>query len=186
MSAEPEAEARGRRLLALARGAIEEALGAGLAAPAADEPWLREPGACFVTLRLGDLLRGCVGSVRAIRPLADDVRGNARAAAFDDPRFPPLTGLELPALRVELSLLSPLEPLPAASAAELLAALRPGEDGVVLEAVGRRATLLPQVWEQVPEPGQFLAALRQKAGLPTGWWGSGVRAWRYGVAKWSE
>ncbi|HVF60989.1 MAG TPA: AmmeMemoRadiSam system protein A [Thermoanaerobaculia bacterium] len=183
--AAPDAAARGRLLLALARAAIEEALGAGRGA-VCDEPWLREPGACFVTLRLDGLLRGCVGSVRAVRPLGEDVRANARAAALDDPRFPPLRAAELTGLAVELSLLSPLEPLPAATEEALLAALRPGADGVVLEVGSFRATFLPQVWEQVPEPRQFLAALKQKAGVPQGWWGSGARAWRYGVTKWSE
>jgi hypothetical protein len=79
-----------------------------------------------------------------------------------------------------------LSPGEAERAARLLAALRPGADGAVLELGSFRATFLPQVWEQVPEPRQFLAALKQKAGVPQGWWGSGARAWRYTVTKWTE
>ncbi|MGH9363447.1 MAG: AmmeMemoRadiSam system protein A, partial [Thermoanaerobaculia bacterium] len=106
--------------------------------------------------------------------------------ALEDPRFPPLRVVEMAGLGLELSLLSPLEPLPAASEEELLAALRPRIDGVLLELGAFHATFLPQVWEQVAEPRRFLAALKQKAGLPPAWWGSGARVWRYEVSKWVE
>ncbi len=178
-------ETRGRLLLALAREAVEEAL--GLCRPTdCAEPWLRDPGATFVTLRHAGRLRGCVGSVRAVRPLYDDLRANARAAALEDPRFAPLSAGELQHTAVEVSLLSPLEPLAAASEEALLALLRPGVDGLVLEADVCRATFLPQVWQQLPEPRDFVAALKQKAGLPPGWWDDGVVAWRYTVWKWAE
>jgi AmmeMemoRadiSam system protein A len=127
---------------------------------------LREPGACFVTLQRRGQLRGCIGSLHAHRPLALDVWHNARAAAFDDPRFDPLTLDEWPELELELSLLGKAEPVPAASEAELFAALRPGQDGLILEQDGRRATFLPQVWEHFAQPLEFLRALRRKAGLP--------------------
>jgi AmmeMemoRadiSam system protein A len=183
---------RGRVLLALAREAIAAAL--YLPAPAArwpagelEAPWLRAPGACFVTLTRQGRLRGCIGSVRARRPLADDVRANARAAALSDPRFPPLTAGELPDTRIEVSLLSAASPLPAASEEEALAALRPGVDGIILEVGGEtHATFLPQVWENLPSPRDFLAHLKHKAGLPPDFWSPELRLQRYTVSKWTE
>jgi AmmeMemoRadiSam system protein A len=180
----------GEILLRIARGSLAEALGVG---PAFDpslhqdaEPWLREPGATFVTLRRGESLRGCVGSIEARRPLGEDVRQNALAAAFHDPRFPPIEPREWAGITVEVSLLSPPEPLPAVSEAEALRLLRPGIDGVVFEVDGRRSTFLPQVWEQLPDPRDFLDHLRRKAGLPDGFWAPEVRLSRYGVQKWEE
>lgn len=187
-----EAE-RGRVLLALAREAIAAAVGA--TQPPAEwmtpaqrgAPWLRVPGACFVTLTQEGRLRGCIGSVQARRPLADDLRANARAAALADPRFPPLTAAELPVTRVEVSVLSPAEPLPAATEDEALAALRPGIDGIILELGGdAHATFLPQVWESLPAPRDFLAHLKHKAGLPPDFWSPGLRLQRYTVTKWTE
>jgi AmmeMemoRadiSam system protein A len=181
------AAGRGAVLLALARQAIEESLGLPAEGAEAETPWLREPGATFVTLMRGGRLRGCVGSIRARRPLGEDVRANARAAAFSDPRFPPLAAAEWPETMVEVSLLSPPAPLaPAASEAEAAAALRPGVDGVVLEYRDQAATYLPQVWKQLPEPRQFLAHLKQKAGLPRELWSLEVRLLRYAVEKWTE
>lgn len=176
---------RGLLLLALAREAVAEALGLRRSTDCA-EAWLLEPGACFVTLRHAGALRGCVGSVRPLRPLLDDVRANARAAALDDPRFQPLARRELGATSIEVSLLSPLEPLTAATEEALLALVRPGVDGLLLERDDCRATFLPQVWEQLPEPRMFLASLKAKAGLPPDWWADEVRAWRYTVTKWAE
>jgi AmmeMemoRadiSam system protein A len=176
----------GEILLRIARGSIGQALGAGPAFDPGDRAWLREPGATFVTLRsLGDL-RGCVGSIEARRPLGEDVRQNALAAAFQDPRFPPLEAREWPGVTLEVSLLSPPEPLPCASEAEAIRLLRPGIDGVVLESGARRSTFLPQVWEQLPDPRDFLDHLRRKAGLPAGFWAPEVRLSRYGVQKWEE
>jgi AmmeMemoRadiSam system protein A len=183
---------RGRVLLALAREAIAAALdllpsAARRPAPELAAPWLRAPGACFVTLTRQSRLRGCIGSVRARRPLVDDVRANARAAALSDPRFPPLTAGELPETRIEVSLLSAASPLPAASEDEALAALRPGIDGIILEIGGEsHATFLPQVWENLPSPRDFLAHLKQKAGLPPGFWSPDLRLHRYTVTKWTE
>jgi AmmeMemoRadiSam system protein A len=177
-------------LLALARRAIEEALGVPPAMPPPDlaaDPWLRAPGATFVTLTHDGHLRGCIGSVRARRPLADDVRGNARAAALSDPRFVPVTARELPAIRIEVSLLAPATPLAAETEAEALAQLRPGIDGVILEYGGEaHATFLPQVWETLPVPRDFLAHLKDKAGLPPAFWSPAIRLQRYTVAKWAE
>jgi|HubBroStandDraft_3_1064219.scaffolds.fasta_scaffold01452_2 AmmeMemoRadiSam system protein A len=180
-------EARGRLLLALARAAIAESLGLPVAAPAEQLSWLREPGATFVTLKCEGRLRGCVGSIRARRPLGEDVRANARAAAFADPRFPPLTPPEWRATRVEVSLLTPPEPLaPAPSEEAAATALVPGIDGLVLEYRHHGATFLPQVWEQLRDPAEFLAHLKHKAGLPRTFWSPEIRLLRYRVEKWAE
>jgi AmmeMemoRadiSam system protein A len=177
---------RGRVLLAIARQSLAESFKqpAQTAAPA--DPWLDEPGATFVTLRSDGLLRGCVGTLRAYRPLREDVRANARAAAFSDTRFPPLTRDELPEISLEVSLLSTPEPLSVASEAEAVALLRPGIDGVILEYRENRSTFLPQVWEQLPDPREFLAHLKHKAGLSPTFWQPELRLWRYGVTKWEE
>lgn len=179
------APALGPVLLARARAAIAGRL--GLEAPAtADHPALAAPGASFVTLQRGDALRGCIGSLAARRPLGEDLQANAIAAAFSDPRFPPLTAAEYPGLQVEVSLLAPAQPLPAASEAEALAQLRPGIDGLILEWQGRRATFLPQVWEQLPQPAEFLRALRRKAGLAPDFWAADLKLARYAVQKFRE
>jgi AmmeMemoRadiSam system protein A len=182
---DPWSAERGRLLLRLARESVAEALGL-CAASGYEEPWLREPGACFVTLRrLGDL-RGCVGSVQAYRPLSEDVWSNARASAFRDTRFRPVEAWELPEISVEVSLLSVPEPLACASEEEALRRLRPGVDGIVLECGEHRGTFLPQVWEQLPDPRDFLGHLKTKAGLRRGFWSPEVRLQRYGVIKWVE
>jgi AmmeMemoRadiSam system protein A len=177
---------RGRILLGIARHSLAEALGRSAAAAGHDEPWLRAPGATFVTLRRRGELRGCVGSILAYRPLFEDVWRNARAAAFNDTRFPPVEPGELPEIAVEVSLLSAPEPLACAGEAEALRLLRPGVDGVVFEYEEHRSTFLPQVWEQLPDPRDFLDHLRHKAGLPPGFWAPEVRLSRYGVQKWEE
>jgi AmmeMemoRadiSam system protein A len=175
--------AQRERLLALAWRAIRlgrEApwLGVDLEGlPAA----LTAPGASFVSLHRRGALRGCMGSLEARRPLAEDVAGNARAAAFLDPRFPPVAPEELAELELEISVLGPARPLPAASEAELLAALRPGVDGLVLCEGGRRATYLPSVWTQLPDPAEFVRQLKRKAGLPPDYWSPRLRFDRYEV-----
>lgn len=181
-----EHEKRGHILLPLARGSIAEALGRKFPLPDWREPWLDEPGASFVTLTRDGELRGCIGSLEPHRPLRDDVRANARAAAFRDPRFPPLESHEFPHIRVEVSLLSPAEPLAVASEEEAWQVLRPHVDGVIFEYGPYRSTFLPQVWEQLPEPDRFLAHLKRKAGLPWDFWAPGVRLSRYTVRKWKE
>jgi AmmeMemoRadiSam system protein A len=174
----------GQVLIALARGAIADEF--GRAAPRPAHAALAAPGATFVTLRRDGDLRGCIGSLAAWRPLGVDVDANARAAAFRDPRFAPLAVAEFAAITVEVSLLSPSEPLPWADEAAACALLRPDVDGIILECDGRRATFLPQVWEQLPDPREFLAALKRKAGLPAGYWSPRMRLARYTVAKFAE
>lgn len=179
------ADTLGRQLLALARNAIKHRL-RGIPEAAAADPALAAAGAVFVTLTQDGQLRGCIGSLEAWRPLAEDVRENARAAAFRDPRFPPLAADELPRTRVEVSLLTPAEPIAFVDEADALRQLRPGEDGIVLECGSRCATFLPQVWEQLPEPAHFLGQLKRKAGLPGDFWSDDLRLSRYRVEKWKE
>lgn len=135
--------------------------------------------ASFVTLHLGGELRGCVGRLDATRPLVVDVAQNAFSAAFLDARFRPVSRRELEALEIHISVLSASQPLQSASEAALLGALRPRVDGLTLEWGPRRATLLPAVWEQLPEPRAFLHCLKQKAGLPADFWSPELRFSRY-------
>ena len=176
---------RGPVLVAIAREAIAERLGLA-AARARDEEWLARQAATFVTLRLEGELRGCIGSIDARRPLGEDVAANARAAAFSDPRFEPLAVDEFAIVHVEVSVLSPRSPLAAASEAEAIRALRPGVDGIYLEYGDCRATFLPQVWESLPDPEQFLVALRRKASLPASFWDPAIRLTRYTVEKFGD
>jgi uncharacterized protein len=147
---------------------------------------LREPRATFVTLNKNAYLRGCIGSLEARRPLAEDVAHNAFAAAFHDPRFPPVTREEWPDITMHISVLSPPEPLPAASEEDLLRQLRPGVDGLILEAENARATFLPSVWEQVQDPREFLSHLKHKAGLAPTYWADTLRAFRYTTESFPE
>ncbi|MBS1139716.1 MAG: hypothetical protein H6R13_1169 [Proteobacteria bacterium] len=175
----------GSTLLTQARNAIASRFGLSVS-QVEDLPELHQPGAVFVTLTQHDNLRGCIGSLEAWRPLLKDVQENALAAAFRDPRFEPLTTDELPITRVEVSLLTPAEPMRFSSEADALAQLRPDIDGVIFTAGNRRSTFLPQVWEQLPEPAMFMAHLKQKAGLPADYWGPNVQLERYQVKKWKE
>jgi AmmeMemoRadiSam system protein B/AmmeMemoRadiSam system protein A len=174
----------GGSLLQIARGAIE----GRLLGPArsVEAPWLAQAGASFVTLTRDGALRGCIGSLQAARPLGVDVAENALGAAFRDPRFSPVDAAEWPRCRVEVSLLSAPKALRFADEADLLGQISAGEDGLVLEADGRRATFLPQVWESLPDKLQFLRELARKAGLPADVRLGRCKVSRYRVAKWKE
>lgn len=176
---------QGKILLKLARDAIAEQFGTPLP-DAPDAPWLAAPGATFVTLTQHGDLRGCIGSLQAYRPLLQDIRANAVAAAFRDPRFEPLRESELAHTSVEVSLLSPSQAVTFDSEDSALAQLRPGVDGVIFEYAHYRSTFLPQVWEQLPTPEVFMAQLKRKAGLPGDFWAPEVRLSRYTVEKWKE
>ena len=140
---------------------------------------LRELRASFVTLdRHGDL-RGCIGHLEASQPLVEDVVENAYSAAFKDPRFPPLAEHELESLEIHISVLTPPEPLACVSEADLLARMRPFTDGLILADGFRRGTFLPSVWEQLPEPAEFLRHLKRKAGLPDDFWSDNLKIYRY-------
>ena len=149
----------GRILVPLARSAIGRELGQNPPATA-DADWLHSPGATFVTLTQDGQLRGCIGTLAAHRSLADDVTANAIAAAFRDPRFKPLTNDEFTAVRIEVSLLSPAEPLTCDDEAGALAQLRPDIDGVIFQYGHHRSTFLPQVWEQLAKTTAMVTMVR--------------------------
>ena len=176
---------RGATLVKLARDAIAEHFGARQP-PLPHEPWLDVPGATFVTLMQNGSVRGCIGSLQAYRPLWEDVQANAVAAAFRDYRFDALREDEFPYTSVEVSLLSPSQPLVFDCEQAALAQLRPGVDGVIFECGHHRSTFLPQVWEKLPDAEAFMAELKYKAGLSEDFWSPEVRLSRYSVQKWKE
>ncbi len=177
----------GSLLLPAARAAIGHALGLNPEFPAERPAWAVSPGASFVTLTETGRLRGCIGSLEAVRPLIDDVGSNAVAAAMGDPRFPPLKQRELGGIAIEVSVLSSPVPLTASSLADAYAALRPGVDGVIVELdPWHRATFLPQVWEDLPSPDEFLRHLWNKAGIPLGEWHESTTLQTYTVKAWHE
>jgi AmmeMemoRadiSam system protein A len=167
----------------IALDAIEVALTEGVrrAPPLDDVPLrLREPAATFVTLERGERLLGCIGTLEARKPLALDVAEHALAAAFDDPRVPPLILRDFPEMSVKVSVLSPSEPISASSFAELRDTVRPGVDGLTAEVGDAyRATLLPSVWEKVRHVDEFLDALWAKAGLAPRTWPPSICVTRY-------
>jgi len=175
----------GSALLQRARNAIGNAFSI---APKPETPHeaLAAPGATFVTLMLNGQLRGCIGMLEAIRPLDQDVRENAYAAAFRDSRFQPLSREEFDTVRIEVSLLGKPEKFNVASEMDAVSNLRPHQDGLILQYRGRRATFLPQVWDQLADPMAFLIQLKLKAGLPFNFWAPDIALYRYGVAKWKE
>lgn len=183
MSSDPRL---GPYLLALARQAIARRLGLPeppLPAPPAGPT---EPSPTFVTLMKRGQLRGCIGCLEPRRSLPEDVANNAQAAAFQDSRFPPLEAEEFPDIRIEISRLSPATPLRFKDEADAMAQLQPGRDGLILSLRGHSATFLPQVWEQLPTPRDFLSHLKRKAGLPSDYWSDQLQLARYTVEKWQE
>ena len=183
-------EHEGAILLAIARAVIANALGkqSPIQNPIVDEaqPWLHKLGASFVTLTINQRLRGCIGSLEAHRPLLADVKANAYAAAFRDPRFPPLTVTEFDATKIEISLLSAQQLLEFKNETEALAQLRPMVDGVVFEYGHYRSTFLPQVWEQLSNVKTFMSHLKQKAGLSAEFWHDDIKLYRYTIIKFKE
>jgi len=181
-SPEPLDAFASQSLLDVARASL--AHGLRYAAPLEVDPAnfptvLRAPGASFVTLRVAGSLRGCTGRLASCDPLVVDTARNAFRSGFEDARFEALRAEELPALALTISVLGPLEPVPARSEGALLAALDPGSDGLVLREGAASATFLPEVWGSLPSPDAFLDALRQKAGLPPGYWSASIRFERY-------
>lgn len=176
------AQTTGGELTRWARASLDEALGG----PSAHRPVGAEferHGAAFVSLHRGEVLHGCIGSLAPWRPLVDDVRANALAAAFEDPRATPIDRAALRHLDVEVSVLSPTVPVDFETQEELISRLRPGVDGLVLRWGEYRGTFLPQVWEALPEPEDFLRHLKRKAGLRADFWAPDVRIDRYTVQK---
>lgn len=163
-------QAEAATLLALARDSVRHGVehARPLAATAGVAGALAQPGACFVSLHIGDELRGCIGRTEASTRLVDQLLDNAWAAAFRDPRFPPLARDELARLSVEVHVISPMTPLPFASLDDLYAQLRRGVDGLQLETESRRGVFLPVMWERLPEPREFVGELLKKAGIREG------------------
>jgi AmmeMemoRadiSam system protein A len=171
-------DAQGRILVEAARNAIKEKFirktGAdGVAGPAACDTCLQACHGVFVTLKVGGSLRGCIGCLVGSEPLIEAVRTYALHAAFDDPRFGSLTEKELDEVSIEVSVLSQPQALPYENSDDLKAKLRPHVDGVTVRRGYCCATFLPQVWEQLPRPEDFLANLCLKAGLPSDAWRKG-------------
>ncbi len=179
----------GRELLALARECIDSTLRLCSRAPFPERTYPRaqqQVRSAFITLRIGEHLRGCCGSIEATRPLAEEVWHDAWASAFRDPRFPPLGLSEWPATHLHLSILENPRPIAVESEEDLIAQLRPGVDGLVLQRDGYRATFLPSVWEQLPHPREFVRNLKLKAGWSVDFWAADIRASIYGVEEFGE
>ena len=140
---------------------------------------LQSVRATFVTLNLQQNLRGCIGTLQAYQPLVADVAHNAHAAAFYDPRFPPVNQTELQDLDIHISILNPAEAMRFNSEADLLRQIRPGIDGLILEDYNQRGTFLPSVWESLKTPEEFLTHLKYKAGLPADYWSDSLKVSRY-------
>ena len=166
----------------VARTAIARGLKTGKCPPVdvnSFPPALRAYRATFVTVTLDEALRGCIGSVAPVNPLAADVAQSAFKAAFSDPRFPPLTPEEAERVAIHVSILSHPRPLHFRDEADLVAQIRPDVDGLILESAGRRGLFLPSVWEKLPDPVLFVRHLKGKAGFPPDYWANDLRVWRY-------
>lgn len=161
---------QGQVLLELARKTLVEKLQNKTYPQMHDEPAFSETAATFVTLKIGGKLRGCIGNLEPVGKLWEGIRDNVINAAFHDHRFSPLSSDELPAVQLDISILSEAQPLEYENSEDLLAKLRPGVDGVILREGGRSATFLPQVWKQLRSPEQFMDHLCLKAGLPQKTW----------------
>jgi len=174
-------------ILSLAKMAIEDTLShqhtMDIKALFERYPELSKPRATFVTLTLNGQLRGCIGSLIAHRPLLDDLISNAKAAAFDDPRFYPLSAEEFLHVKIEVSLLSEPQAIIYDNIEDLKSKVCVGEDGIILQKGNRKATFLPQVWEQLPTFELFFTQLCQKAGLGAECLQSHPEIWRYRVEK---
>jgi AmmeMemoRadiSam system protein B/AmmeMemoRadiSam system protein A len=147
---------------------------------------LYEPGASFITLNKKGQLRGCIGSIQAIQPLIKDITENSCRAAFEDPRFPALTILEIESgeIEISISILGPQTPIYFSNEINLLDQLKPSVDGIVLkDGIQHGAVFLPSVWEQLPDPKQFMSQLKRKAGLPENHWSDTIQIWRYTTSR---
>ena len=148
---------------------------------------LRDPGASFVTLTIRGKLRGCIGTLKANQPLVLDVQEHAVAAAMEDYRFPVVCEEELQSINIEISRLTPVHLMDYSTQEDLVSKIRVNVDGVLIKANGRRATFLPQVWEKVPDPEQFLSQLCMKMGAPPDLWREKhLQIYTYQVEKFKE
>ena len=187
----PDALATAQRatLIEVARRSIENGLETGLplvVTPSEYHRDLKAVRASFVTLQIRGQLRGCIGHLEAVQPLVVDVAENAFAAAFRDPRFNPLSRVEWPNVDLHLSVLTPPARLTVRDEAELIAQMRPGEDGLILQDGPNRGTFLPSVWESLPDPVDFLMHLKSKAGLAANHWSETLEVYRYHTESFGE
>lgn len=179
---EPYSNDEQKILLEIADQSIEHGLDQGNPLPIQTTQYpelLQALRATFVTLKKHGELRGCIGTLNAIRPLVNDIAYNAYAAAFEDPRFPPLLRNEKDLLEISISILSTPEPVMITSEQALIDQLRPGVDGLILEDSYHRGTFLPSVWESLPDPQQFVSHLKLKAGLPADYWSDSIKVKKY-------
>ena len=172
-------EEQGQRLVQVARRTITAKLDtldeAGKVVPDRDlaDPAFREKRGTFVTLKTKGQLRGCMGCLTPSETILEGIQRNAINAAFNDPRFPALTLIELDQAAIDISILSNPRELEYSEGSDLLEKLRPTIDGVIINKGLARATFLPQVWEQLPRTEDFLAHLCRKAGLSPDEWKRG-------------
>lgn len=170
-------------------GLAEETIAAGVAGVEPDvdlaswPDWAHRPEATFVTVYTNNSLAGCIGTLTARRPLAQDVAENAFRAAFADPRFPALSSDDLGSMSVHVAVLGPLIAFPVHDEDDLVEKMRVGVDGIVLEAGNRRGTFLPAVWEKLPEPAAFLGHLKRKAGFEPDEWPEDLKVYRFEVEE---
>ncbi|NQV16020.1 AmmeMemoRadiSam system protein A [bacterium] len=177
------------QLLQIARSSVEYGLTHEEALPVNPtefSPNLQEPGAAFVTLETQGQLRGCIGSVKARRPLVIDVSKNAWNAAFHDTRFKPLKRSEFNDLHFEISILTHPKPMTFSSEENLKQQLVPGTDGLILKDGYRRGLFLPSVWEKLPDIDTFLSHLKQKAGFPDSYWSETLEVERFYSFEFSD
>ena len=178
-----------KTLLTVARDSIEHGLDANQPLKVISAEYshsLQENGAAFVTLTIKQQLRGCIGSLQAYQPLVKDVAEHAFDAAFKDPRFSPLSIAEFDAVHIHIEVLNPSQPIHFNSEQDLLNQLQPGVDGLILSENFHKGTFLPTVWESLPVPEDFLAHLKQKAGLPKNYWSDSIKIERYSTEGFSE
>jgi len=180
-----ETKERGLELLSSARNAITSVLGESQLHHSKN-PSLQINAASFVTLQKDNQLRGCIGTIEPYRSLLQDVQRNAIDAAFNDPRFKPVTLKELENITIEVSVLTPKVAIEYDSSFDLYSQIKPGVDGVVIEYEHHKATFLPQVWTQLPDKELFFKYLKDKAGLAPDFWSENLKVYRYRVQKWSE
>jgi len=178
-----------QRLLKDARASIQYGFESGRALSielvGLDEE-ITTPGAAFVTLEVNSSLHGCIGSVEAYRPLIVDVAENAWSAAFEDPRFSPLTPQAMVDLNIQISVLTPAEDMAVVSEADLLEQLVPSRDGLILIDGYHRGLFLPSVWEKLPDPASFVNQLKLKAGLSESYWSDQITCRRFTTISFDE
>ena len=173
-------------LLGIARASIKSGLEHGCPVQVEVDNYpehLRTDQATFVTLKINNELKGCIGTLQANQPLVKDVAEHAYAAAFRDPRFNPVTEDEFEKLQYHISILSEPETVEFESESDLLTKIRPGIDGLIISDGFHKGTFLPSVWESLPTPDSFLRNLKQKAGLPANYWSDSIKIQRYTVEE---